>query len=110
MFDIVPASPGQPMRARDAKQVAAALSQSYAMTQLRCNGVQDETEVAIEKVDALTHLVGHSMGAIVRVAQVQQHLETLAPAAAGRLNMLADSHTLNLATIQDDLVRALRRR
>ncbi len=94
----------------DGKRVARTVSRGYAIATVRCNDVQDETDVMLDKLDALTTVAGHAMGGVVRVAQAQQHMEALAPAASGRLALLADNHAVVMAEMQADHSRVLRRK
>ncbi len=94
----------------DGRRVAKSVSRGYAISTVRSADVQDETDVMLDKVDAATAVTGQAMGAVLRVAQAQQHMEALAPAASGRLALLADNHAVVLAELQADHVRALRRK
>lgn len=94
----------------DGRRVARAISQSHALSTVRSSDVQDETDVTLDKIDAATAVTGHAMGAVVRVAQAQLQMEAMSPAASGRLAMLADNHSLVMADLQADHVRALRRK
>ena len=110
MSQIQPFAGGRLLSPGDGRRVARAVSRSYAMSAVRSTDIQDETDVMLDKVDATTTLTGHAMGAVVRVAQAQQHLEVLAPGASGRLALLADNHALIVAELQVDHVHALRRK
>lgn len=94
---------------RDMRWAGRTISRSQAGGQLRMAGVDIATDLALTKVDSLTTVTGQTMGAVVRVAQAQNHLEQLAPEASGRLAMLADDHVLGLAEISADHRRTLRR-
>ncbi len=95
---------------RDARRAGKSISRSRSFSQVRMAKVDDETDVAMVKVDALTSTTGSAMSGIVRVAQAQRQLEQLAPEAAGRLAFLADSHSLAMGDILQDLRRDLRRK
>lgn len=71
--------------------------------------VDGVSDVSMAKVDSSTAITGQAMGAVARVAQVQKHLEILAPEASGRLNMLADDHALTMVELCSDHRRAIRR-
>ena len=96
--------------ARDVRQTAKACSKYAAQAAMRTAAVDAETDVALVKIDALTHATGSSMSAVVRVAQAQRHLEQLAPEAAGRLAFLADDHMLSVSGVMADFRRDLRRK
>jgi hypothetical protein len=95
---------------RDARRAGRAINRYQSGGQVRVAQVDVETDVALAKVEAITHTTGQAMGAVVRVAQAQRHLEQLAPEAAGRLNFLADDHMLSMSDVMADLRRDLRRR
>jgi hypothetical protein len=102
---------GQVPLLRDARRAGRAMSRYQSAGQVRVAQVDVDTDVAIAKVDAITTATGSAMGSVVRVAQVQRHLEqVVAPEAAGRLAFLADDHVLSMADIMTDLRRDLRRR
>lgn len=109
MSDILPAAAGgRLLNVGDSKRVGRAISRGHAITTIRCNNIEDETDVELGKVDATTTVTTYGMGAVVRVAQVQQHAETMAPAASGRLAMLADNHALIVGDMQVAHARRLR--
>lgn len=95
---------------RDSRRAARAISRSAVTRQVRQADIDVETDIALDKMDAITTATGNGMGSVVRVAQAQRHLETLAPEAAGRLAYLADDHMLAVGDIVHDLRRELRRR
>lgn len=94
---------------RDARRTSRTISKVQSGGQVRLARVDMETDVAMGKVDALTATTGQTMGAVVRVAQAQRHLEQLAPETAGRLAYLADDHLLSMGDVMADLRRGLRR-
>lgn len=96
--------------ARDARRAGRAISRHQAGGLVRISQVDTDTDVGLAKMDALTAATGQAMGAVVRVAQAQRHLEQLAPEAAGRLSFLADDHMLSMSDVMADLRRDLRRR
>jgi hypothetical protein len=107
MSELLPYS-GDTALSRDARRAGRSISRSRSVTQVRLSGVDDEADVTIQKVEALTSTAGLSMSAVTRVAQAQKHLETLAPEVSGRLNFLADSHLMAVADSLQDLRRSLR--
>lgn len=94
---------------RDVRRTSRGISRSRSYAQLRMAGISDETDVAMEKVEALTAATGSGMSAVTRVAQAQRQLETLAPEASGRLAFLAEAHVLAVGDSLQDLRRSLRR-
>lgn len=94
---------------RDARRAGRAISRYQTGGQIRVAQVDTETDVSLAKADALTHTTAQAMGAVVRVAQAQRHLEQLAPEVSGRLNLLADGHMLAMSDLLADLGRELRR-
>lgn len=94
----------------DARRAGRAISRYQTGGQVRLARVDTETDVAIGKEEALTAATGTAMANVVRVAKLQQELETLAPAAASRLAFLADDHMLGMADIVADLRHELRRK
>jgi len=94
---------------RDARRASRSISRYQAGGHIRVATTDVETDVTIAKIDSGTAVIGHGMGAIVRVAQAQKHLELLAPEASGRLAMLADDHALGVMETAADHRRTLRR-
>lgn len=109
MSGIQPYDDNQNGLSRDVRRAARAVTRYQAGGQVRIARIDVETDISLVKVDALTAATGTAMGAVVRVAQAQQQLELLAPAAAGRLAHLADSHLLAMGDLVQDLRRELRR-
>jgi hypothetical protein len=95
---------------RDASRASRVISRYRTGAQIRVGAVDADTDIAAAKVDGITHATGQAMGAVVRVAQAQRQLETLAPEASGRLALLADAHVLALSDLLSDLRRDLRRK
>lgn len=95
---------------RDARSASRAISRHQAGGLVRVGQVDTDTDIALAKIDALTHTTGRAMGAVVRVAQAQRQLELMTPEAAPRLNFLADEHLLSLSDVMGDLRRDLRQR
>lgn len=108
MSTIQPYQGNQPLL-RDSRRAGRAISRYQAGGQVRTAAIDVETDVTLDKLDSLTAVTGLAMGAVVRVAQAQKHLEQLAPEASGRLTLLADDHVLGLADIAADHRRVLRR-
>jgi hypothetical protein len=109
MSDIVPYLPGGGLD-RDARRAGRQISRIRAGTVVRQSMVDAETDVAIAKVDAVTAASGHSLGAVVRMAQARRQLEQIGPEAAGDLAFIAARHALVVGDILEDLSRELRRR
>lgn len=93
---------------RDARRAGRSVSKYQAGGLVRTTTVDVDTDVALAKVDALTAATGQAMGAVVRIAQAQKHLELLAPEAFGRSAFLADDHLLAISGTLTDLRRSLR--
>lgn len=110
MSEILPYNRNQNGLTRDVRRAGRAISRYQTGGQVRIAQVDTEADISLAKVDALTTATGNAMGAVVRVAQAQQHLELLAPAAAGRLAYLADTHMLAMGDLMQDLRRDLRRK
>ena len=108
MSDLIPFVDGGGLSC-DNRRAGRAISRSRSVSQVRMARVNDEADVSIEKVEALTVTTGMGMAAVTRVAQAQSHLETLAPEVSGRLAYLADSHLLAVGDCLHDLRRQLRR-
>jgi hypothetical protein len=101
---------GGELLGRDSRRAARTISRYQAQTQVRVAGTDQETDVSLAKLESSTAVTGQAMAAVVRVAQLQKQLETLAPEASGRLSMLADGHAISLVEIAADHQRTLRRR
>jgi hypothetical protein len=95
---------------RDSRRAGRQISRQGAHTQLRLAGIDYETDVTIGKEESVTAATGNAMGQVVRIAQLQAHLETIAPTASGRLAVLADNHALSMIEIVADHQRVVRRR
>jgi len=108
MSDLVPWSGG--VVSRDTRRAARSISRYQAGSQVRLALVDVDADLAAAKIDAVTSTTGQAMGAVVRVAQAQRHLEQMAPEAAGRLALLAEDHTWSMTDVMADLRRDLRRR
>lgn len=109
MSNLIPYASSGALSARDARRLARVRSDRSVSRELRGQDVDVETDVAIDKVQNVTMATGAAMTAIVNVATAQQNLEQLAPAASGRLALLADSHALEMAETLADLRLRLRR-
>lgn len=109
MSNLIPYASSGALSPRDARRLARVRSDRSVSRELRGQDVDVETDVAIDKVQNLTMATGAAMTAIVNVATAQQALEQLAPAASGRLALLADSHALEMAETLADLRLRLRR-
>lgn len=94
----------------DARRAGRTISRYQTGGQVRLARVDTDTDVAIGKGEALTAVTGSAMGCIVRVAKLQQQLETVAPEASGRLSFLADDHALGMAEVIADHRHQLRRK
>ena len=98
----------QPLE-RDARRAGRAISRYQADSRVTIAVIDVLTDETIAKTDSTTAVTGQAMANVVRVAQAQQSLEQLAPAASGRLAMLADDHALGMAELAADYRRKLRR-
>ena len=95
--------------ATDARRAGRAISKYQARGQVDVAVTDALTDSALAKSDSATAVTGQAMANVVRVAQAQQQLELLAPAASGRLSMLADDHALGMAELAADHRRKIRR-
>jgi hypothetical protein len=93
---------------RDTRRAVRAISRARASTQVRLARVNDETDVALEKVQAQTEATQFAMGAVSRIALAQRHYEAMAPEASGRLSFLADEHLLGMGNTLQDHRRSMR--
>ena len=93
---------------RDSRRAARAISRGRSSTQVRLARVNDETDVALEKVQAQTEATQFAMGAVTRIAMAQRHYEAMAPEARGRLSVLADDHLLGMGDTLQDHRRSMR--
>lgn len=109
MSDIQPYAPGGLSTTRDLRRAGRAVSRHRADGQIAVSGIDTVTDVSGAKIDSGTAVIGQAMGAVVRVAQAQKHLELLAPEASGRLALLADSHALAMSEVAADHFRTIRR-
>jgi hypothetical protein len=107
--DLIPYLPGGGLD-RDARRAGRQISRVRAHAVVRQTAIDAETDVAIAKVDAVTAASGHSLGAVVRVAQARRQLELIAPEAAGDLAFIAARHAMVVGDVLEDLARELRRR
>jgi hypothetical protein len=100
---------GSGLAPRDAKQIRRAQNRREVERDGRFGRTDLETDVAISKVQNATMATGVGMQAVVTVATAQQSLEQMAPAASGRLAMIADMHALDIVDTLADLRCRLRR-
>lgn len=107
--DLLPVA-GSPLLPTDGRRASRAISRGQSGAVVRQARIDQEADVAQAKLDNITNLTGQAMGAVVRVAQAQRHLEQLAPEAAARLAYLADDHMLAMGETLADLRRDLRRK
>lgn len=108
MSDIVQANLNPIVPAGLSRQASRAIARHQLGSLVRSHAVEDETGLDVDKIESATAITGAAMGAVVRVAQAQQQLELLAPAASARLNLLADQHALDVAQLSSDHQRRLR--
>ena len=109
MSNIEPFVAGRQLAPRQARRLERSVTGMQITRQLRGVQVDTETDVAIDKIQNATLATGAGMAAVVNVAQAQQSLEQLAPAASGRLALIADSHALDVADTLAGLRCSLRR-
>lgn len=95
---------------RPARRAARAISRNQVTAQVRISGVDASTDVTNAKIENVSLATGTAMRAVVAVTKLQENLEALAPAAAGKLAFLSDDHTLGMGELLADLRRDLRRR
>jgi hypothetical protein len=93
---------------RDSRRAARAISRGRSATQVRLARVNDQTDVALEKIQAQTETTQFAMGAVTRIAMAQRHYEAMAPEASGRLSLLADEHLLGMGDTLQDHRRSMR--
>jgi hypothetical protein len=91
-------------------QVARSVNRQRAGALIRIAGVKAQAQVAVAKVDALSLVTAEAMTAVTQLARMQRQLEQLAPEASGRLAYLAESHTLLMSGVLQDLRTELRER
>lgn len=107
--NLQPYAGGQPLATRDARQLARASSRNQARRVVRGDNVEQETDVAMDKLQNLTLATGSGMTAVANLATAQQTLEQMVPGASGRLALIADRHALDVAETLSDLRARLRR-
>lgn len=93
----------------DARRSSRAISRTSSAGIVRRTGVDVETDVTLAKTDSMTAIAGTMLHDIARVAQAQAQYELLVPQVSARLNMVADSHALDLMEQAAEHRRALRR-
>lgn len=93
----------------DDRRLARAVSRGHVVSTIRSSDVQNETDVALAKIDATTATSAQAMAAVVHIGQLHKTLELLLPEMAGRLAYLGEDHTLGLGETAADLRRQLRR-
>lgn len=109
MGDLEQYAAGANLLPRDARRFSRAISRTSGGGLVRRSSVEAETEVTFAKTDSITAIAGTMMNDIARVAQAQAQFELLVPQASARLNMVADSHALDLMEQAADHRHALRR-
>jgi hypothetical protein len=82
---------------RDSRRAGREISRMEAGTQTRLARIDKETDATIAKGHSLTSATAFGMNDVTRIAKLQTELETIAPGASGRLNMLADFHAMGVA-------------
>ncbi|MDQ1736451.1 MAG: hypothetical protein QOH56_2702 [Pseudonocardiales bacterium] len=100
---------GRQLAPRDARRIARSLNGQHVSRQIRGSQIDIETDIAIDKIQNATLATGAGMAAVVTVAQAQQSMELLAPAASGRLALIADNHAFDVADTLAGLRCRLRR-
>jgi hypothetical protein len=100
---------GPSLTPREARLLTRAKARNELSRETRLSRADAETDVTVGKIQDATLATGFGMRAVVAAAQQQQSLELMAPSVSGRLNMLADAHTLGVAEILDDHRHRLRR-
>ena len=93
----------------DARRSSRAISRASSTGIVRRTAVDVETDVTMTKTGSITAVAGIMLNDIARVAQAQAQYELLVPQASARLNMVADSHALDLIEQAAEHRRALRR-
>ncbi len=96
MSNIQPYNVLQPLMS-DVRRAGRTISRYQAQGQISVALIDIVTDTTIAKSDSVTAVTGQAMANVVRVAQGQQSLELLTPAASGRLAMLADDHAIGMA-------------
>lgn len=94
---------------RDSRHASREISRGRLGMQIRTSQVDNVTDVALAKVENLTMATGNAMQHVTRIAQAQQQLEQMTPAASGRLEYLAQDHMFGCAELLADLRRDMRR-
>jgi hypothetical protein len=109
MTDIELFQHGMNLLPRDARRGSRSISRISSQSLVRRSSVDAETDVTFAKTDSITAIAGTMLNDIARVAQAQAQYELLVPQASARLNMVADSHALDLMEHAAEHRRALRR-
>lgn len=109
MGDLEQYQQGMNLLPRDARRTGRAMSRSSSGGMVRRTAVDAETDVTFAKTDSITAVAGAMMNDVARVAQAQAQFELLVPQASARLNMIADSHALDLMEQAAEHRRSLRR-
>lgn len=109
MSDIQPYNSLQQLLLRDARRAGRIISRYQADGQASVALSDVLTDLTMAKSDSVTAVTGQAMANVVRVAKVQEQLELLAPAASGRLALLADDHALGMVELTADHRRKIRR-
>ena len=109
MGDIELSQQGMNLLPRDARRGSRAISRMSGHGLVRRSSVDAETDVTFAKTDSITAVAGTMLNDIARVAQAQAQYELLVPQASARLNMVAESHALDLMEQAADHRRNLRR-
>jgi len=94
---------------RDSRRASREIQRGRLGTQVSVSRVGNATDLTMAKLVDVTYATGSAMQALTKVAQAQQQLEQMAPAAAGRLEFLVQDHAFGCADLLGDLRRGMRR-
>ncbi len=107
MTELIPFTGGAVQR--DTRRASRAIERARLRTDITIAAIDAETDKEMAKADCVTTAAASSMTQVARVAQLQAQLETQAPMAAQRLEMIANLHAHAECDILIDLQRRVRR-
>jgi hypothetical protein len=96
--------------ARDARRTGRQISRVRSGGEIRKAAVDVETDVTLDKIDAITATTGQALGSVAKVAQAETALAQNFPGASGRLAFIAERHMLHVSDVLDDFQTKVRRK
>jgi hypothetical protein len=109
MNDVQLYTGNSPVLARDAKRAVRHVSAVRAGGQVRRARLDDETDFAVEAVNAIGDVHTSAMGVYVRFSQIRQQVEMQNPAAAPGLAIIDSGLVFGLLDETASFQRAVRR-